>query len=302
MPVRWRQDDRKAEAGPIMTQASKDPNSMTLPEDAGSRDAGTGTDGAPNDPTASKPGLLRRLLPLLVIAAAMVAVFGTGLHRYLSLSALAENRAALQGFVQDNLIFAMLTYAALYIAAVVLSVPGAVILTIAGGLLFGWLIGGGLTVLSATAGATGIFLVARTAAGQSLADRAGPFIGKLADGFKKDAFNYMLFLRLAPLFPFWLVNLAPALLGVTLRTYVLATLIGIIPGTFAYSFVGAGLDSVIAAQEARCAARGADPCTFDLSVQGLLTPEIIAAFALLGALALIPPIAKRVLGRKAGQS
>ncbi|MEM8878384.1 MAG: TVP38/TMEM64 family protein [Pseudomonadota bacterium] len=281
-----------------MTQASRELISMPLPEDAGPREAGSEEPSVSNDSPASKPGLLRRLLPLIVIAAAMVAVFSTGLHRYLSLSALAENRSTLQGFVQDNLVFAMLTYAALYIAAVVLSVPGAVILTIAGGLLFGWMIGGSLTVLSATAGATGIFLVARTAAGQSLADKAGPFIGKLADGFKQDAFSYMLFLRLAPLFPFWIVNLAPALLGVKLRTYVLATLIGIIPGTFAYSFVGAGLDSVIGAQEAQCAERGADPCTFDLSVQGLLTPEIIAAFALLGVLALIPPIAKRFLGRK----
>lgn len=286
----------------IMTQASRETISMTLPENGRQPDSQPQQTGAPEAQSPAKSSLLRRLLPLIVIAAAMVVVFSTGLHRYLSLSALAENRAALQGFVQDNLLVAMLAYAAVYIAAVVLSVPGAVILTIGGGLLFGWMIGGTLTVLSATAGATGIFLVARTAAGQALADKAGPFVGKLAEGFKQDAFNYMLFLRLAPLFPFWIVNLAPALLGVKLRTYVLATLIGIIPGTFAYSFVGAGLDSVIAAQEAQCAERGADPCTFDLSVQGLLTPEIIAAFALLGLLALIPPIAKRVLARKTAES
>jgi uncharacterized membrane protein YdjX (TVP38/TMEM64 family) len=117
--------------------------------------------------------------------------------------------------------------------------------------------------------------------------------------------SYLLFLRLVPAFPFWLVNLAPALLGVPLRTYVIATFLGIIPGTFAFALTGAGLDSVLLAQQQayeQCLAQNAssEACTFDLDPAGLLTPELLLAFAALGVVALIPAIVKRVWKDKPG--
>lgn len=209
--------------------------------------------------TAKPTSHWTRFLPLAAIAVAMAAAYGFGLHRYLSLQSLAENRAVLRGFTADNLALSLLIYMLIYVVAVALSIPGAVILTITGGLLFGWLVGGAVTVLAATIGAIILFLVAKSALGESLVNKAGPALTRLKDGFAEDAFNYLLFLRLVPAFPFWLVNIAPALANVKLRTFALATAIGIIPGTFAFSFVGQGLDSIIAAQSTAhdaCVAEG----------------------------------------------
>ena len=123
---------------------------------------------------------------------------------------------------------------------VALSIPGAVLLTISGGILFGTFIGGTAAVIAATTGATIIFLVAKSACGENLARRAGPLASKLSDGFRADAFSYLLFLRLVPAFPFFLVNLVPALAGVKLTVFVGATLIGVIPATFTFAFFGSG--------------------------------------------------------------
>ncbi len=121
-----------------------------------------------------------------------------------------------------------------------LSLPGGAILTVIGGLLFGVIVGSVAAAVGALVGATAIFLIARSAAGEFLTRRAGPFAAKLAEGFRADAFSYLLFLRLVP-FPFWLVNLASALFGVRLSTYVAATAIGIVPATVAFAAFGAGL-------------------------------------------------------------
>ncbi|MEZ5839735.1 MAG: TVP38/TMEM64 family protein [Hyphomicrobiales bacterium] len=206
---------------------------------------------------------LLRALPLVVILAAMVLAFAMGWHRYLSLASLIEYREALATFVADNRFLALAVYFAVYVATVALSLPGASILTIAGAVLFGWVVGALLTVFAATIGATLLFLAARSSLGAVLAARAGPFLSRLGAGFREDAFGYLLFLRLVPAFPFWLVNLAPALLEVPLRTFFLATFIGIIPGTAAYSFLGAGLDSVVAAQRAANPECAADPAYRD---------------------------------------
>jgi uncharacterized membrane protein YdjX (TVP38/TMEM64 family) len=140
-------------------------------------------------------------------------------------------------------------------------------------------------------------MVVKTSLGEGLAKKAGPFLSRISDGFSKDAFNYLLFLRLVPAFPFWLVNIAPALANVKLRTFAAATALGIIPGTFAFAFVGQGLDSVIAAQEtahqACIAAKSAAECPFELSVSSLITTELLLAFAALGVVALIPVALKK---------
>jgi uncharacterized membrane protein YdjX (TVP38/TMEM64 family) len=183
----------------------------------------------------------RRLLPLGVLVAAWIVFMLAGGYRYLSFSALAQNRDWLCGLVQQWGILAAFVYIALYATLVALSVPGAAILTIAGGFLFGTWVGGLCAVIGATLGATAIFLAARA----GLAHRAGRFVGKLEAGFRADAFNYLLVLRLVPIFPFWLINLVPALVGVRLPTYMLATFLGIVPGTFVYASLGNGLGSLV---------------------------------------------------------
>jgi uncharacterized membrane protein YdjX (TVP38/TMEM64 family) len=251
-----------------------------------------------NDPQRASRPAIQRFAPLLLIAAAMAAAFAFGLDDYLSLSALIRQREMLAMSIAENFALAIVIFGALYALAVALSFPAASLLTIASGFLFGWLAGGLTVVVAATIGATCLFLAARTAFGQTIAQRAGSTLKKLLDGFKNDAFNYLLFLRLTPIFPFTLVNIAPALADVPLRTYVLATFLGIAPGTFAYAFVGTGLDSVISAQEAAnpgCALAGT--CSIDLG--SLLTPQILLAFAALGMVALIPPLAKMWRARRA---
>lgn len=240
--------------------------------------------------------LLKRLLPLGVLVAVGALVVSQGWHQYLSIQTLAENRDALKAFLADNYLVAILAYAAAYIVAVALSLPGGVFLTLTGGFLFGWLAGGIITVIAATIGATVIFLIAKTSLGEPLAARAGPWIGKLREGFQENALSYLLFLRLVPVFPFWLVNLAPAILGVRLPTYFIGTLFGIIPGTFAFTFLGVGLDSIIDKQKAayeQCLASGEAGCQFTLNPGALITTELLIAFAALGVVALIPVVLKK---------
>ena len=244
--------------------------------------------------------LWRRLMPLIVLAAVAGLILSQGWHNLISFQQLALNQQALQVWISENIIGALAVYAAIYVVVVALSLPGGAVLTVAGGLLFGWLLGGLATVVAATLGATAIFLIARSSLGEPLAARAGPWLGKFRAGFQENALSYLLFLRLVPVFPFWVVNLAPALLGVNLRQYVIATALGIIPGTFAFAFAGAGLDSVLAAQrdayQACQAARAAGdpPCSFQFDPGTLITTELLIAFVALGIVALIPAIVKKL--------
>ena len=242
---------------------------------------------------------LRRLWPLLALIAAMAFVFAMGWHRYLTIQALAENREALRAFIGANTVLSLAIFIALYAVAVALSLPGGAVFTLAGGLLFGWLLGGAASIVGATIGASIVFLIAKSALGDLLAARAGPWLSRFRQGFQEDAFNYLLFLRLVPIFPFWLVNLAPGLLGVSFGTYLATTFLGIIPGTFAYALAGNGLDSVIAAQQAAyrsCLAKmepgGQESCSYALDPGALLTPELIAGLVALGLVALIPVAVK----------
>lgn len=232
--------------------------------------------------------MIRRFAPVAVIVAGLVFGYLRGWHEYLSLGMLVESREMLRAFVDGNFAMAAVGYVLIYIVAVAFSFPGASLLTIGGGFMFGWFVAGVLTAIAAPIGATIIYLVARSAVGDFLVDmmkrKAGPRIRQLAEGFEEDAFSYLLSIRLAPIFPFWVINIAPAIFNVPLGTYIAATVIGILPGTFAYAFLGEGIDSVIAAQEA---------AGDELSVGDLVTPEITAAFVVLAVVSLIPTIVKK---------
>ena len=254
----------------------------------------------PAAPVTGRPVSVGRLLPLGLVVLLAGLVFATGWHRALSLETLVGHRSAIAVFVDRHTLLAVAAFCALYIAVVAMSLPGATILTVSGGIVFGTLIGGATAVVGATIGATLLFLIARTAFGEILARRAGPRLARLADGFREDAFSYLLFLRLVPIFPFWLVNLAPAVFGVRLADFVAATFIGVIPATFTFAFVGAGLDSAIAAQETAynaCMAAGRGDCRLDFDLKTALTSELFAGFAALGLIALVPVAVKRWRGR-----
>lgn len=246
---------------------------------------------------------LQQYLPVAVIVGLMGFAFSQGWHKYLTLKTIALNLETLQSFLNENYLLAVLSYIAIYILVTALSIPGGVVITITGGLLFGWFVGTLSTVIGATIGATLVFLVAKTSLGNLLKAKAGPWLKQLEAGFKENAMSYMFFLRLVPAFPFWLVNLAPAFLGVKLSAYIFATFFGIIPGTLAFSYIGQGLESVIKAQklsyENCLVEKGLDGgCVFGLDASSLVTPNLIIAFVLLSLVALIPVLIKRLKARK----
>ncbi len=227
-----------------------------------------------------------RLIPVAVLIAGLVAFFALDLDDYVSLSALKENRQMLANWVEDAGLLALAVYVLAYAVVTAFSIPGGAIMTIAGGFLFGPWVGGALTVVGATVGATILFLSARYAFADLLRARAGAAVRKMEEGFRENAFSYMLFLRLIPVFPFFLVNLVPAFLGVRLSTYVIGTGLGIIPGTFVYASLGDGFSAVVE--------KGGD---IDLGI--IFEPRFLLPIVGLGALALVPVVYKKLRSRRA---
>ena len=233
---------------------------------------------------ADRSTRLGRFWPLLLLVAGAVLFFALGGEEQFSLEALAGQRAALLDWVAARPVLAAFAAVVIYAAAVALSLPVGLVLTVIAGLLFGPAVGTVVVVLGATVGATILFVAARTALGDRLRLRVDGALRRMDAGFRDNAFNYMLFLRLVPIFPFWLVNIAPAFTDISLRCYVLATLIGIIPGTLVYVLVGNGLGAVIDA--------GGTP---DLNI--IFSPSILAPMIGLAALALLPILIRRRRGR-----
>lgn len=253
-------------------------------------------------PPLGRAGALRRWLPAAALVAVAVAAFGSGLHHHISLEALALNRDALRTFVDQHLALAVLLYMGLYIALVALSIPGAAVMSIAGGFLFGWALSVPATLTAAVVGSVIVFHIVKTTAGAALAEHAGPAVKKLSAGFAENAFYYLLFLRLAPVFPFVIVNAVAGLSRVPIKTFVVATAIGIVPASFAFALLGASLDGIIATELAKyesCAGlKGAENCHLTLSLSALVTPQLLAAFAVLGVIALVPVALRHLKGAK----
>lgn len=232
-----------------------------------------------------KARLWARVALVAALAAGFASFFAFGLDDYVTVETLREHRNVLRARVDDHAVLAPAVFMALYAAAVAFSLPGGAAMTIAGGFLFGNVFGSAYVAAAATVGASAVFLVARTALGEPLRARAGPWLGRLEAGFQRNAFSYLLVLRLIPLFPFFVVNLVPAFLGVRLMPYVGATLVGIVPATFVYATVGAGLDSLFESGG-------------EFTAAGILTPEIVTALVGLAILALLPVAYKRYKARK----
>lgn len=238
---------------------------------------------------AKKSGLsLTRLLPLLVLGGGLVAFFALGLNKYLTLDLLKENREVLKTWVHDHKTQAVLLFITAYIVVAAFSLPLGALLSIAGGFLFGSVFGATWIVIGATIGATILFLVAKTALGEPLRQRFGAQIKGMEEGFKANAFSYLMLLRVVPLFPFWLVNLAPAFLGVSAVTFIVTTFIGIIPGSFVFASIGNGLNALFEAGE-----------TPDLSLTTLLSrPDFYIPIVGLAVLSLIPIVYRALATKK----
>ena len=209
-----------------------------------------------------------------VIAVAIGAFFYFDLGRFLSLAALKDNRDRLLSFTEGNYFSAAALFILVYITVTGLSLPGAVILTLAGGFLFGSVFGTLFVNLGATSGATLAFLAARYMLRDWVEQKFGKWLEPLQQGFARNAFSYLITLRLIPLFPFFAVNLVSGLTRMNVRSYVAATALGIIPGSFVYAYAGRQLGTINSLKE-------------------IASPNVIAAFVLLGLLALVPIVYKK---------
>ena len=236
----------------------------------------------PGQPT---PKGFKRYVPVVIVFLGITIFFVGGFHEVLSFKSLSENYVEMTAWATDNQMLAVVGFIVMYVVVVGLSLPGGMFLTLGGGLVFGGLAGSIYVVVGATLGACAIFLAARYAFADLFKAKAGSSLSKMENGFRENAFSYLMFLRLVPAFPFWLVNLVPALLDVKFRTYVIATFIGIIPGTTIYAHVGAGLGTVIEKGE-----------TPDLGV--IFEPHILYPILGLAAISLLPILYKKFKGEK----
>ncbi len=230
-----------------------------------------------NESSDSKLG---KISVAIVIGLAIAAFFYFDLGRLLSLATLKEHRDGLLAFTDANFVSAVGIFITAYVIVAGLSLPGAVILTLAGGFLFGAVLATLLVNIGATTGATLAFLTARYLLRDTVEQKFGTWLGPFQEGFAKNAFSYLLTLRLIPLFPFFVVNLVSGLTRVNVGTYVAATALGIIPGSFVYAYAGRQLGTINSLKE-------------------IASLNVVGAFVLLGLLALLPVIYKRVTAKRA---
>ena len=221
-----------------------------------------------------------RIAIVLTIGVAMAAFFYFDLGRFLSLEALKDNRDYLLSFTETHSAVAAALFVLAYVAVTGLSLPGAVILTLAGGFLFGALWGTLFVNLGATTGATLAFLASRYLLRDWVERKFGKWLGPVQQGFARNAFSYLLTLRLIPLFPFFVVNLVSGLTRMNVGAYIAATALGIIPGSFVYAYAGRQLGTIN-------------------SLKDIASPGVIGAFVLLGLLALVPTLYKKWSGKPA---
>jgi len=229
---------------------------------------------------------IKRYLPIILIAILMGIVYATGIYRDLSFQNLKAYHSDLLLYVSKHPIAAPVIYIIVYIVATALSIPGGLFLSLIGGFLFPIPLSTLYVLIGATTGATLLFLSARSALGEKLFQKAGPRLKKMEKGFKENAVSYLLFLRFVPLFPFWLVNLAPAVFNVKLRTFVWTTFVGILPGAYVFTQAGEGLGAIFQSQGG-------------LSLDAIFNIKVKIALIALGIFALIPIVVKKIRGKNA---
>jgi uncharacterized membrane protein YdjX (TVP38/TMEM64 family) len=217
----------------------------------------------------------KKMIIVTIVACAIAAFFVFDLGRFLTLESLKANRDTLLAYYGAHKLFFIIGFILVYTAQTALSLPGAAILTLAAGAIFGALFGTVWVNIGATTGAILAFLLARTLLRDWVVHTFGNKMESLDKGLKESALSYLLFLRLVPLFPFFLVNLACGITGLPMRIYVLGTMVGILPGSFVYANAGSSIASINSLSE-------------------VASPRVLFSFALLGVFALIPAIYKKI--------
>ena len=217
----------------------------------------------------------KKIIIVTLLACAIAAFFLFDLGRFLTLESLKANRDALLAYYGAHKLVFIISFILVYTAQTALSLPGAAILTLAAGAIFGALPGTVWVNIAATSGAVLAFLLARTLLRDWVVHTFGNKMESLDKGLRESALSYLLFLRLVPLFPFFLVNLACGITGLPMRTYVLGTMVGILPGSFVYANAGSSIASINTLGE-------------------VASPRVLLSFALLGAFALIPAVYKKI--------
>ena len=224
---------------------------------------------------------MKKWIPIIVIVLLMIVAYFLGLPKYLTFESIQKHREIILTHIEAHPILMPLLFILLYIVVVALSLPGGTILTLLGGFFFGLPWAPVYVVIGATIGATLIFLAARTALGDFLKKKAGPFIKKMEGGFQKNAASYLLFLRIIPLFPFWLINIAPAFFNVKTRTYIWTTFVGIIPGSYVYTQAGRGLSAIF--EDGK-----------EFSLESIFNIQMRIALIVLALFSLIPILVKKL--------
>jgi len=245
----------------------------------------------PDGRSARRGSLILRIVPLLVLVVLLAGLIASGATRFLSLESLIESRDWLADQVAQRTFLSVAAFFAVYATAALSGVPGGALFSIAGGFLFGVLAGTAISLAAITLGGSLFFLIVRTSLGSVLMRRGGRWALQLRDGFHKNAVSYLLFLRLTPAFPFFLVNTAMAMAGLKFRTFAWVTAVGLLPVTLAYSLAGAGLDSVMVAQRQAfnaCVSAGGSDCRMHIDLRQFVTGEMLLALSALGILALLP--------------
>ena len=234
---------------------------------------------------------LKSFAPLVIILAGLAFALSQGWHNQLTPDALAQNAVYLDNLVKDNFWLVLIAFVAIYAAATAFMVPASA-LTIGGGFLFGVAIGAPATVIGATIGACILFVVAKSSLGETLKSISGPFLSKMEAGFNENAISYLFTIRLIPVFPFAVANIAPAILGAKFRDFALTTFVGIIPGTIAYSWIGSGLRGTLldAAKAGETVDTGA--------IVSAAAKNMLPAFIALAVVAMIPVVYKKFRASK----
>lgn len=223
---------------------------------------------------------LKRFIPLSIIAIIIITAIKFNIMQYLNFASLQQHHTQLALYVQNHYFLSISIFCICYIVLVTASIPGASIFSLLAGFLFGSIIGTSLVVTSATIGATLLLIAVKLAFGESVAAKIGSKVKFMETNFKQNAFYYLLSLRFLPIMPFWLINLAAGIFNVKLRDFILATFLGIIPGTFVYVNIGSSLTSIFAQN------------SNEFKLSSLISPQILLALTLLGVISFIPVIAK----------
>ncbi len=226
----------------------------------------------PQTPTYIR--LLRRFGPLVFIALGLMGFYGLGLDDYLGTRGFAKNFDTIMAWRAEHPLLSALVFVGVYVGIVAISVPASLWMSLPGGLLFGWVLGGVLSWVSAILGATLAFLAARTALDPSKTAKRESQYARFKAGFERNAFSYIIILRLMPL-PFFAVNMAAGAFHVNVRTFAAASAIGLIPSSFLFAALGQTAGDIL--QDGG-----------SLDMRFFTQPKIPAVFAGFASLALLP--------------